>query len=270
MPKISVDQICQRLAEIAPLRLAESWDNVGLLVGDRNLGVSRVMTCLTITPAVVQEAVDEDVDLLVAHHPLPFKPLSRLTSDTIAGSMLLRLVEARVAVYSAHTAFDSAASGINQLWADRLGVAETQALIPFEAAAENIADLGSGRFGDFGQAVALDELALAAAKVVDATHVRRVGAANQPVRRVAFACGSGGSFLAAAKRKGCDALVTGEATFHTCLEAESLQVGLVLLGHYWSERFAMEWLAQQLSASLAELTIWPSRLESDPIQIVAG
>ncbi len=271
MPKISVDQICQRLAEIAPLRLAESWDNVGLLIGDRKLGVSRVMTCLTITPAVVQEAVDEDVDLLVAHHPLPFKPLSRLTSDTTAGSMLLRLVEARVAVYSAHTAFDSAASGINQLWADRLGVTQTQALIPFEAAAaENFADLGSGRFGNLGQAIALDELARSAASAVGAEHVRRVGHADQPVRRVAFACGSGGSFLAAAKRKGCDALVTGEATFHTCLEAESLQVGLVLLGHYWSERFAMEWLAEHLAANLEELTIWPSSLESDPIQIVAG
>ncbi|WP_442509246.1 Nif3-like dinuclear metal center hexameric protein [Novipirellula sp. SH528] len=270
MPKISVDQICQRLAEIAPLRLAESWDNVGLLIGDRKLGVSRVMTCLTITPAVVQEAIDEDVDLLIAHHPLPFKPLSRLTSDSVAGLMLLRLIEARVAVYSAHTAFDSAASGINQLWADRLGVVEAQPLIPFDAAAENIAELGSGRFGNLEQAIGLDELALSAASAVGAEHVRRVGHAGQPVQRIAFACGSGGSFLAAAKRKGCDALVTGEATFHTCLEAESLQVGLVLLGHYWSERFAMEWLAEQLAANLEELTIWPSRLESDPVQIVAG
>ncbi|WP_345684837.1 Nif3-like dinuclear metal center hexameric protein [Novipirellula caenicola] len=270
MPKICVDQICQRLAEIAPLRLAESWDNVGLLVGDRGLGVSRVMTCLTVTPAVVQEAVDEDVDLLIAHHPLPFKPLSRLTTDTIAGAMLLRLVESRVAVYSAHTAFDSAASGINQLWADRLGVVETQALIPPEPSSQDAVDLlGSGRYGKFEQPVALDGLAVSAANVVGATQVRRVGAADQVIRRVAFACGSGGSFLAAAKRNGCDALVTGEATFHTCLEAEALRVGLVLLGHYWSERFAMEWLAQQLSESLAELTIWPSRLESDPIQIVA-
>ncbi|MFG0261220.1 MAG: Nif3-like dinuclear metal center hexameric protein, partial [Novipirellula sp. JB048] len=80
--KFSVDQVCQTLAELAPLRLAESWDNVGLLVGDRQATVARLMTCLTITPAVVQEAIEEGVDLVVAHHPLPFKPLARLTTDT--------------------------------------------------------------------------------------------------------------------------------------------------------------------------------------------
>jgi putative NIF3 family GTP cyclohydrolase 1 type 2 len=71
--------------------------------------------------------------------------------------------------------------------------------------------------------------------------------------------------LAAAKRRGCDALITGEATFHTCLEAEALGIGLGLLGHYWSERFAMERLAVSLSEALPDLTIWPSRREYDPI-----
>ncbi len=270
MSKSSVDQICQTLAELAPLRLAESWDNVGLLVGDRRSTVSRLMTCLTITPAVVQEAIDEDVDLIVAHHPLPFKPLARLTADTISGSMLLRMIEARVAVYSAHTAFDSAANGINQLWSDRFGICDAQPLIPAESCEPQVpaSGLGSGRFGNLAARMTLDDLARTAADKVGAVHIRRVGAANQRVGRVAFACGSGGSFLAAAKRKGCDALITGEATFHTCLEAESLQVGLVLLGHYWSERFAMEQLAERLSASLPELTIWPSRCESDPIEMV--
>ena len=64
-------------------------------------------------------------------------------------------------------------------------------------------------------------------------------------------------------------LITGEATFHTCLEAESLGIGLGLLGHYWSERFAMERLAERLSGELGELTIWPSKAERDPIGNVA-
>ena len=93
-----------------------------------------------------------------------------------------------------------------------------------------------------------------------------MGSADQPISKVGFACGSGGSFLAAAQRDGCDALITGEATFHTCLEAESLGIGLGLLGHYWSERFAMERLAEQLSTQFAELTIWPSKSEHDPIE----
>ena len=74
----------------------------------------RTMTCLTITPATAAEAVREAVDLVVSHHPLPFQPLARLTAETTAGRLLLGLAGGRVAVYSPHTAWDSAAEGINQ------------------------------------------------------------------------------------------------------------------------------------------------------------
>jgi dinuclear metal center YbgI/SA1388 family protein len=260
----SVEKLCSTLAQIAPLRLAEAWDNVGLLVGDRDRHVQRVMTCLTISPAVVDEAIGQRVDLIVAHHPLPFKALQRITTDTIAGSMLLRLIAAGVAIYSAHTAFDSAHEGINQMWADSVGLQQSTALL------EPAEDLqwGAGRAGMLPKPTTLQTLIEQTARAVGATAPRRVGAADQPVSKVGFACGSGGSFLAAAHRAGCDALITGEATFHTCLEAESLGIGLGLLGHYWSERFAMERLAIQLSAEWSELTIWPSKSEHDPIEPV--
>jgi len=103
--------------------------------------------------------------------------------------------------------------------------------------------------------------------MVDASNVRVVGDGNAPVHKLAVACGSGGSFLAAARRQGCDAMVTGESTFHTCLEARSSGIGLILVGHYHSERFAMERLAEQLAAEYSDLSVWPSRIESDPIQV---
>ncbi len=78
------------------------------------------------------EAIDEKAELIVTHHPLPFKPLSRITADTITGSMLLELIRHGIAVYSAHTAFDSAADGINQMWAQLLGLTEIEPLVPWE------------------------------------------------------------------------------------------------------------------------------------------
>jgi dinuclear metal center YbgI/SA1388 family protein len=257
----SVDSVCSLLAQIAPLRLAESWDNVGLLVGNRDQPVDRLMTCLTISPNVVDEAIDNQVNLIVTHHPLPFKSLQRITSDTVTGAMLLRLIASQVAIYSAHTAFDSADGGINQMWADRLGLAAVEPLmIADEASGE-----GAGRVGRLPAATTLGKLIADASNAVHASSPRVVGDANQPVTKVALACGSGGSFLSAAIRKGCDALITGEASFHTCLEAESRGIGLGLLGHYWSERFAMERLAEKLSVDLTGLTIWPSHAEHDPI-----
>lgn len=264
-----LEAICNSLATTAPLRLAEDWDNVGLLVGDRKQSVERVMTCLTITPNVVDEAIAERVGLIVTHHPLPFKPLGRLTSDTIPGAMLLRLIGGGVAVYSAHTAFDSAADGINQRWATLLGLESIEPLLPIDADA-NAGDPsgaieGTGRLGRLPNPEPLERLVTRAATAVGANNPRCVGDMEKEVSKIALACGSGGSFLGSAKRRGCDAIVTGEATFHTCLEAESLGIGMVLLGHYWSERFAMERLAETLSEEFSRLTVWASRSEHDPL-----
>ncbi len=262
MKPVSLEAICSALARIAPLRLAESWDNVGLLVGDRKQVIATAMTCLTISPDVVDEAVDENVNLLVVHHPLPFQSLQRITTDTIAGSMLLRLIASQVAIYSAHTAFDSAATGINQMWASQLGLEAVEPLV----VSDDECGEGSGRVGRLREPLTLGKLVQQAAKTVGASCPRQVGDPQLPVTKIGLACGSGGSFLAAARRKGCDAMITGEANFHTCLEAESSGIGLGLLGHYWSERFAMERLAEMISAEFPELTIWPSRREHDPIR----
>ncbi|WP_149497491.1 Nif3-like dinuclear metal center hexameric protein [Roseiconus lacunae] len=259
---ISLNSLCRSLAQIAPLSLAESWDNVGLLVGDRNADVERVMTCLTITPSVVDEAVDADADLVITHHPLPFRPLAKVTADSITGRLLWRLIRSGTAVYSAHTAYDSAATGINQAWADLLNLSGVGPIVDPEPGNS----LGAGRVGDLAQPIAADEVIRTCAVHVSASAPRVVGPADHVVSRVGFACGSGGSFVSQAHRRGCELLITGEATFHQCLEAESLGVTLALLGHYYSERFAMEKLAEELSVEFAGLNIWASRQEHDPIR----
>ena len=80
-----------------------------------------------------------------------------------------------------------------------------------------------------------------------------------------MACGAAGEFLPLARENGCDCLVVGETRFHTCLEAEALGIGLLLPGHFASERFALECLADVLKEEFPNLEIWPSRREKDPI-----
>jgi dinuclear metal center YbgI/SA1388 family protein len=118
----TVQDIIGFLESVAPLRLAAEWDNVGLLVGQRDVEARRVMTCLTVTPSVAAEAVEGNVQLIVAHHPVLFRGVKRLTDETAEGRVLLALIRAGVAVYSAHTAFDNAGGGINAELARRLGL----------------------------------------------------------------------------------------------------------------------------------------------------
>jgi putative NIF3 family GTP cyclohydrolase 1 type 2 len=95
--------------------------------------------------------------------------------------------------------------------------------------------------------------------------LQMVGRPDQPVRTVAVACGAAGEYLDAARRAGCDAMVLGEARFHTCLEAEAAGVALLLPGHFASERFAMECLAETLGRRFPDLHVWPSHREHDPL-----
>lgn len=261
----SVRTIAQFLEEFAPAALAEEWDNVGLLVGDADAEVERVMTCLTITPASAAEAIEAGVGLIVTHHPLPFRPLKRLTRDTITGQMLLDLIAARVAVYSAHTAFDSAAAGINQQLAERLKLLDIAPLTP-PSNANAPAELGTGRYGRLARRTRLDKLAadLKRALKIDGLHV--VGDPETMIERVGVACGSAGELIDAALQAGCDCFVTGEARFHTALEAEAQRIGLLLAGHYATERFAVESLAGVLAARFADLEVWASRHETDPLR----
>lgn len=258
------------LEQFAPTKLAEDWDNVGLLVGDPGWPALRIMACLTITPSTVAEAIDQKAELIVTHHPLPFRPLRSITTSTTAGRMLLELIAARIGVYSSHTAFDSAQAGINQHLAIGLGLQQIEPLIP--ASRDGFADVGSGRVGLVGEQLTLREMTERVKSFLDIGDApggtQIVGRDDCLVSRVAIACGSGGSFLETAIEKKCDCLVTGETSFHTCLEAEARGVGLILPGHFASERFAMLSLADYLSEQLSDIVVWASKTERNPLRSV--
>ncbi len=124
----TVADVAAWLDAFAPPRLAADWDNVGLLLGDGATPVERLMTCLTVTPPVAEEALAAGAQLLVSHHPILFRPVQRLTTATREGRMLLALVRAGVAVHSPHTAFDNTHEGINDLLARRLDLRDVAPL----------------------------------------------------------------------------------------------------------------------------------------------
>jgi dinuclear metal center YbgI/SA1388 family protein len=259
MPTVAA--IAAFLEEVAPFRLAEEWDNVGLLVGHRDKAVKKIMTCLTVTPESVAEAIEAGVDLIVAHHPMPFRPVQRVTSDTAVGRLLLDLIAARVAVYSPHTAFDSALQGVNDRLAAGLGLHGTMPLQPHPDGQ------GTGRWGWLADAIPLGELADRLKTFLKIERLQMVGQPEQPVRTVAIGCGAADELLASAHANGCDGMVLGEARFHTCLEAQTAGIGLLLPGHFASERFAVECLAEVLGQQFPNVQVWPSRHETDPIRI---
>jgi dinuclear metal center YbgI/SA1388 family protein len=257
----TIRDVAQFLNVLAPPALAESWDNVGLLVGRNAQPIERLMTCLTVTPDSAAEAIERRANLIVSHHPLPFRPLKRVTCETSEGRLLLDLIGAGIAVFSAHTAFDSAERGINQQWAERLQLRNVAPLLPAAEPGQ-----GAGRCGQLEAELSLAEWAARVKQLLALEHVQAAGRLDARVRGVAVACGSAGEFLGPTQAAGCDCLVTGEVRFHTCLEAESLGVGLILVGHFASERFGVEQLAAVLAEAFPALQVWASQREKDPLR----
>jgi putative NIF3 family GTP cyclohydrolase 1 type 2 len=177
--------------------------------------------------------------------------------------MLLDLIAAGVAIHSPHTSFDSAGRGINQRLAEGLGLSGIQPLL---ARAGDVDALGSGRFGTLPQPITLSSAAQRVREFLKIDGLHQVGPDDLPVQTIAVACGSAGEFLTPARRAGCQLLVTGETNFHTCLEAEAEGIGFLLPGHYASERFGVEALAEILSREFSSLRVWASRRESDPLR----
>ena len=189
--------------------------------------------------------------------------MRRLTTETTAGRLLLELVAARIAVYSPHTAFDSARQGINQRLAEGLDLQDITPLVPGDE------ELGAGRRGRLAEPLLLGQLADRVKAFLRIDRLQYIGQLDQTVKTVAVACGAADEFLDAARSARCDCMLIGETRFHTCLEAEAAGVGLLLPGHFASERFAVECLAEVLARQFPELEVWASRQERDPLRWIA-
>jgi len=144
----TLGDIGRALAAWAPPGSAQSYDNVGLQVGDPSRTVERALIALDMTPAVLAEARQREATLIVTHHPLLFSPLRTLTSDGFVSNLALRLAEAGIALYSIHTNLDAASGGVSFALADLLGLQDVRFLDAFPDATRKVTALVTERHVD--------------------------------------------------------------------------------------------------------------------------
>lgn len=133
MTRLKHGDLFQQMEKWAPKSLAYDWDPVGLQVGSSNGETKKVMITLDVTEAVVKEAAEKDVNLIIAHHPLLFKSVQHIDMDTIKGKVIQQLIKHDITVYAAHTNLDVAKGGVNDLLCDALKLDHTENLVPIES-----------------------------------------------------------------------------------------------------------------------------------------
>ena len=252
----TVQQVYEAMQAIAPLELAEHWDNPGLLV-DCGGQVRRALVALDITPEVVAEAAAKQCEIIVSHHPVIFDPLKKIGPQDVA----FQLVRAGISAVCMHTNLDAAAGGVNEVLAGIFGMKDME---PFAE--------GCGRVGTVEE-ITVPELARKARQQLaarcnapqngPAVQVKFADA-DRPVKRLAVISGAGGSLFADALAMGADCLLTGEANHHHAIDAKRLGLSLIAAGHYATEFPVAAAVAAKLRAALPQLEVLVSTENRDP------
>lgn len=273
----TVADIIKVMETMAPLRLAEEWDNVGLQVGQLDWPVRSIWVALDPLYDVVDGACRNGVDLLITHHPLIFNPLRCINFDTPVGSVIQAAAGHKLAIFAAHTNFDSAADGINDLLAFRVGLADLKVLKrgdhPCEdSATDDLQKQGLGRVGELEETMELLPLALSIKKKLGLKYIKIAGKPDLPVRRVAVCSGSGSGLMKDFFSSGAQVFISGDLRYHDAREVEALNLGLIDMGHFASEYLAIEVLAKRLDKILTadgkDVKVEACRLENDPFLVL--
>ena len=236
------------MERIAPKRLAEEWDNPGLLVGNPDDEVRRILVSLDVREETAARAAAEDFQMIVSHHPVIFKGLKKLRTDLPDGRLLGALLRSGIAVFSAHTNLDCAEGGVNDVLAKRIGLdpATIGALGNAESLSESL-----GRVGKLSAPMEARAFARQVRAGLRAANVRFVSGGSRLVKKVGLCSGSGAEFIERAALLGCDAFVTGDVRYHDAQRAAALGIHVIDAGHFATEQPVVEILAARLGETLA-------------------
>ena len=238
------------MERLAPRRLAEEWDNPGLLLGSPFQPVKKIIVCLDVSDGVADMAVREQVDLIITHHPLIFKPLKKICTDQPLGRRLQKLLANDIAVYAAHTNLDSATGGVNDVLAKAIGLIKIK---PFADSKGLEEEETLGRIGYLPTTLSADEFAITVREALKAKYVRLIKAGDKPIKKVALCGGSGAEFIAKAAFLGADAYVTGDVRYHDAQHAAELGLHVIDAGHFATEYPIVSELRAKLAAELTPL-----------------
>lgn len=256
---IKVNNIINEMELLAPTYLKEDFDNVGLMVGDKNKEVKKVLLALDCTLKVIEESKKENVDLIITHHPLIFKRPSSITTDTLQGKKIIELIKNDISLYSSHTNLDSVENGLNDTIVSILGFDNSKIL------EKNKRDdkAGLGRIVSLKESIQLEDLISKIKKSLNINNLRVVKGKDK-VNKIAIINGSGQDFIGKAVALGADCIITGDTTYHFASDYKEMEISILDVGHFASEQITFFNVMENLKEKFKDVEFITSTVEEDP------
>ncbi len=231
-----------KLEELTPAMYAMEWDNSGLLVGDEEQEVSKVLLSVDVTDEVIEEAILQGADMILAHHPLIFSKINKVVATDFLGKRIIKMIQNNICCYCMHTNFD--VMGMADAAADELGLLHSEVLmVTYE---DDISKEGIGRYGFLKDICSLQELAGKVKEKFALENVTVYGDRNTEVAKVAISTGSGKSVVKNALRTDCDVIITGDIDYHTALDSIAQGLCIIDAGHFGLEKIFITYLQEYL------------------------
>lgn len=259
--------IISKLEELSHPSYAEEWDNVGLLLGDENQDIQHIMIALDASDYVIEQAVEQKVDLLLTHHPMIFKPIKQINSQSMIGRRIWKLASHRINYYAMHTNFDIK-GGMADLAAQRLALTDTSPLEVTVTQGEQL--FGIGKVGQLPSAMRVRELAKVVKERFDLENVTVYGALDRSVSHIAISPGSGKSEIGNALNRGAEVLITGDIGHHEGIDAVDMGLTIIDATHYGLEHIFIHFMYEYLKECLASEDIMITSMDTgSPVTFIS-
>ncbi|MCH5163673.1 MAG: Nif3-like dinuclear metal center hexameric protein [Clostridiales bacterium] len=263
-----VKEVLDVMKKIAPEQFAynKEYDNVGLIVGDPESEVNRVLCCLDVTEDIIEEAISVGAGLIISHHPMIFRPIKSVTTLDVQGRKIFRAIQKGIAIYAAHTNLDFVRDGINEFVANELALMDIRPLEPYISDSE-----GFGRVGNLSGSMFASVLKAKVKALLKDDYVRIIGEPDSEVNRIAVINGAGGgdtSYIDMAIDAGADCLITADVKHHVAVYAREMKLTVIEPQHFTMEYVYISRLVQILKietlAGKIKLDIVQSKREVNP------
>ena len=243
---IFVKDIVNIMDDFAPVALAQEWDNVGLLIGNYNQKVNKVLLALDLLDSVIDEAIENNANHIITHHPPFFGNLYNINSSNPLGSKILRLLENKISLYVSHTNLDAADGGINDILFDIFELKNKEYIC------EQPNGAFIGRAGNFSRDINLKELSLFVQKKLNLPYAIYCGNPIEIAKKIAIVGGSAANegFFNSVLSSGCNVFITSDIKFHAAQKALEMGINLIDATHFGSESIFANNLKKYISDKL--------------------
>ncbi|GAB6982408.1 Nif3-like dinuclear metal center hexameric protein [Prevotella dentasini] len=268
MRSVKIKEVIDALERFAPLPLQEGYDNAGLQVGLTETEVSGALLCLDVTEEIIDEAIRKGCNLIVAHHPLIFHKLARLSDTDFVQRSVYKAVKNDIAIVAMHTNMDAVQGGVNYKMAEKLGLENLRMIgkrQSVQATADGLTAEGSeGVIGELHGPIAADDLILLLKERFGTECIQANQLLRRSIRKIAL-CGGAGSFLLGeAIANGADAFITGEMHYHEFFGHEQ-EIQICSIGHYQSEQYTAELFRDIIERDCPGVTCHLTDINTNPI-----